>query len=289
MVQIATIIKPMDGLASLIDRWWRAYATGNATTRHKKAADLRRYVWQAQIRESAQITQQSIQRHLCQMSSNYGHSAIRQSLTAIFQFCEFLVAQGIMSKNHALGCKNPARCEKKPPHYLTDELIDIVYKSARKHNIYSPVLLALKEGLTIAEIALIRWECMMFESRLVQTYRGKTGKVRTIPMHSMVYDHFYPIRQPDGYVFTHRKQRPGKGTAPYCVAWYHQQLDKVQKDVPQLRGWHDLRRTFAVRLAKSPEVSLWDLKNYLGHSKIQTTEIYAGYQPCGYNANIENA
>ena len=43
--------------------------------------------------------------------------------------------------------------------------------------------------------------------------------------------------------------------------------------------FHDLRHTFASHAAQSGKVSLYQIKEWLGHSSIDTTEIYAHLLP----------
>ena len=43
--------------------------------------------------------------------------------------------------------------------------------------------------------------------------------------------------------------------------------------------FHDLRHTFASHAAQSGRVSLYQIKEWLGHSSIDTTEIYAHLLP----------
>lgn len=50
-------------------------------------------------------------------------------------------------------------------------------------------------------------------------------------------------------------------------------------------GWHDLRYTFASRLAQEG-ISIYKICKWLGHSDIKTTQIYAHFAPV-YDEDIE--
>lgn len=51
------------------------------------------------------------------------------------------------------------------------------------------------------------------------------------------------------------------------------------------RKWHLLRHTFASRHLRA-DVRIPKIRDWLGHSSIKTTEMYAHYQP-GYDPDIE--
>jgi integrase len=50
--------------------------------------------------------------------------------------------------------------------------------------------------------------------------------------------------------------------------------------------FHDLRHTFGTHLAKSGDVSMRTLQEWMGHRDAKTTQIYAGYLPDPREAEI---
>jgi integrase len=183
----------------------------------------------------------------------------------------------------------PIKEKRKLPHYLTNEQMSQIYRLASEIRITKtggwtlrePIILAAKSGLTINEIQLIKWTNFDFGGKLLMTYRPKTNKTRTIPLHRMIIETFEPRKLPDGHVFA-------CWGGPYCLGSWHKWMDKLQRVIPDLKGWHDFRRSFAVNLSKAgvPPV---EIMHYLGHSNLTTTMRYMDWQPSNYNPNIENA
>ena len=101
-------------------------------------------------------------------------------------------------------------------------------------------------------------------------------------MHRQVIEVFRPRTRPHGYIFHKRDGRC------YTLHRWHYWLRKLKSQVPELWGWHDFRRTFAVKLGKAGVPPI-DVMHYLGHAKLDTTMKYMNWSPANYNPNIENA
>jgi integrase len=53
--------------------------------------------------------------------------------------------------------------------------------------------------------------------------------------------------------------------------------------------FHDLRHTFGTHIAANPRVSLRTLQGWMGHARLQTTEIYADWQPAENEVELVEA
>jgi integrase len=113
----------------------------------------------------------------------------------------------------------------------------------------------------------LKWEHLNLRVGVIRLPRSKSGKARDIPMNSVLRETLgsLPQRIDSPYVFD--------GTDPN--KWFGKAIKRAGiRDF----HWHDLRHTFASRLAMAG-VPLRHIAELLGHSEIQTTMRYAHLQP----------
>ena len=113
----------------------------------------------------------------------------------------------------------------------------------------------------------MKWEHINFRAGVIRLPRSKSGRPREIPMNSVLRETLrsIPHRIDSPYVFDGTD--PGK--------WFREAL----KDAGISNfHWHDLRHTFASRLAMAG-VPMRHIAELMGRSEIQTTMRYAHLQP----------
>jgi integrase len=113
----------------------------------------------------------------------------------------------------------------------------------------------------------LKWEHINLRAGVIRLPRSKSDKPREIPMNSVLRETLrsIPARIDSPYVFD--------GTDP--AKWFR----KVLKDAGIKNfHWHDLRHTFASRLAMAG-VPIRHIADLMGHTEIQTTMRYAHLQP----------
>jgi len=285
-------IAPTDRLVSQIAEYQQlCLVQVNEATKRRKVSHLIHFIEDEYIFNVRQIDAKLVQLHLNHLAEiDYGHSSLKARMGAIYSFCEYLVKIGEIQENPCDHVRNPLKARNELPHYLNDEQMEQIFTLAKEIAIaggawtmYEPILLAAKSGLTINEIQIIEWNFFDFCGKLLTTYRPKTRKSRTVPMHHRIIEVFEPRNERSGYIF----KRPYNSNV-YNISNWHRWLDEIQKKCPFLLGWHDFRRTFAVRLGKAgvPPV---DVMHYLGHANLDTTMRYMNWQQTNYNPNIENA
>ncbi|HEX5412835.1 MAG TPA: site-specific integrase [Terriglobia bacterium] len=113
----------------------------------------------------------------------------------------------------------------------------------------------------------LKWEHINFRAGVIRLPRSKSNKPREIPMNSVLRETLrsVPHRIDSPYVFD--------GTDP--AKWFRKVLKEAE--VTNLH-WHDLRHTFASRLAMAG-VPMRHIAELMGHAEIQTTMRYAHLQP----------
>lgn len=163
------------------------------------------------------------------------------------------------------------------------------------------ILTAAMTGLRMSELLGLRWKDLDWTAQRVRvrnTYvlgehsgEGKSDRStrRSVPMADRVAMELDRWSQrtvhgsPEDLVFAH----PQSGT-PIDRTKAARRFKKACRDagVREIR-FHDLRHTFATRLAASGQ-PLRALQEFLGHSDIKTTQIYAHYSPSPHEVEMIN-
>ena len=136
-------------------------------------------------------------------------------------------------------------------------------------NLRPYVLIAYNTGLRFSEQMSLKWNDLDFKNGLVSVHLTKSGKKRVLPMNEDMKKVFEGIpRQADSpYVFCGNDGKPNLN-----IRWLFEKAKKKAK-ITDFR-WHDIRHTTASHLVQA-NVSLYTVKEQLGHSSIAMTERYA--------------
>jgi len=174
---------------------------------------------------------------------------------------------------------------KVPPHkfrFLTEEQYNKLLEEAKKINqeFYEMVLFTLRTGVRVGELKALRLEDIDFDNKTVTIRRSivngitgspKSNKIRTIPL---AHDIFKVLRNKkltpaNSNLFNPQTSRFSLNRA------LKRACTKLEIGVG---GWHDLRHTFASKLANNG-VSLQVIQTLLGHSDLKMTQRYAHLEP----------
>ncbi len=212
--------------------------------------------------------------------------------------------EGLVRENVARGIKLPRREETKEAWtWLTPEEIATVLALDLTLEQRTAITVAAYQGLRLGELAALTWEHVTLDGErpalvvAASWKRGtKSGKVRRIPLLDPA--RFALLRwQPDrdkraGLVFPSPKG--GMYSKGYCWTWEGGHYRDGEGNVKHWLGvreraglkrrvrWHDLRHTCAANLVSGSWGRAWRLEEvraFLGHSSITTTQIYAHLAP----------
>ncbi|NIM18751.1 MAG: tyrosine-type recombinase/integrase [Candidatus Latescibacteria bacterium] len=150
----------------------------------------------------------------------------------------------------------------------TDE--ERLIRSAAPH-VRRVVICALDTGMRLGEILSLLWEYVDLQNRVIIVAKTKTRKTREIPIRRRLMTVFEEAQTQatSGHVFRHFNGEPIKSVRE----GYKNALSRAGLEHRHYL-FHDLRHTFATRLAECG-VSLFTVKELLGHSTILTTQRYA--------------
>lgn len=177
------------------------------------------------------------------------------------------------------------RSERRIMPFFSTEHYEALIAGARKVGIHalSIVLLAGDAGLRRGELLGLEWGDVDFQRRVIRLERSQVlGKIsslkgrdwRVVPMSSSLAEALLELRgkKKTGRVFN-------------SLRWASQRMDRKTMNelvgeaekaagLPVTGKLHALRHTYASLLA-SAGVSMWHLKNAMGHTDMATTEGYA--------------
>lgn len=153
------------------------------------------------------------------------------------------------------------------------------------------ILTAAMTGMRQGELLALRWRDVDWKAKRIRVrrnyVRGYWGTPksfsgqRSMPLAAQVANELWALRQ-------HTRLRAG-GHLVFASPKTGRTLDHASllrrfKNALKAAGvrlirFHDLRHTFGTRLAASPEVSMRQIQEWMGHRDYRTTLIYAHYEP----------
>lgn len=179
-----------------------------------------------------------------------------------------------LENNQCDGIKKPKLPEKQPKYFSIEEY-KILINSIENSDIKDIVQFAVNTGLREMELLRLRWEQINMEKKLLYinnlAYLSKNGKIRTMPLNDKamaILIHRLSNAKSD-YIFTYE----GKMIQQSLISHKFKSYVRNSGVNPAL-NFHSLRHTFASWLVQKG-VTIYDVSKLLGHSTINSTEIYA--------------
>lgn len=212
-------------------------------------------------------------KRLSNRSKNYAIALTRQ----VFNFA---------IRNELFAGDNPAarfdelkKEDNRRMKFLSDEELNNLLEELKKHS-YSVYLMALISadcGLRAGEIFKLTWADVSLEEKMLFLRDTKNGKNRFAYMTNRVAEEFSKLKQGEGNEFVFQSKTGSKiehvsrtfERAVKALGLNDGITDRRQKVV-----FHSLRHTFASRLVQK-RVSLYEVKELLGHSDIAMTQRYS--------------
>ena len=212
-------------------------------------------------------------KHLSNRSKNYAIALTRQ----VFNFA---------IRNELFAGDNPAarfdelkKEDNRRMKFLSEEELNNLLDELKKHS-YSVYLIALISadcGLRAGEIFKLTWADVSLEEKMLFLRDTKNGKNRFAYMTNRVAEEFSKLKKDEGNEFVFQSKAGGKiehisrtfERAVKALGLNDGITDRRQKVV-----FHSLRHTFASRLVQK-RVSLYEVKELLGHSDIAMTQRYS--------------
>lgn len=165
--------------------------------------------------------------------------------------------------------------------YLTAAELDLLLKAAKKTRWASrdwlAICMAYRHGLRASELTAIEWSQIDLKGGRILVKRRKAGRDTT---HDLDGDVMRALRrlkaaQPTGTRFVFTSERGG----PWASVSFSRMVERLGKKVLPYRGIHAhmLRHSCGHHLA-AKGIDTRRIQDYLGHSSIQSTQIYTQLQ-----------
>lgn len=212
-------------------------------------------------------------KRLSNRSKNYAIALTRQ----VFNFA---------IRNELFAGDNPAarfdelkKEDNRRMKFLSDEELNNLLKELKKHSysVYLMALISADSGLRAGEIFKLTWADVSLKEKMLFLRDTKNGKNRFAYMTDRVAEELSKLKQGEGNEFVFQSKAGGK---IYHVSRTFERAVKALglndgiTDRRQKVVFHSLRHTFASRLVQK-RVSLYEVKELLGHSDIAMTQRYS--------------
>lgn len=248
--------------------------------------DIEQFLQAEKITNVTQITSKNISNFISLLASkNFAPKTQARKLSAIREFCKFLVSENIIQYNPSANIENP-KLNKPLPKFLNETEMDTLIDTAKKHQdihfrrLTTMLILMYHCGLRVSELVSLPLNAINSNKKQI-TILGKGAKERIIPISEAA------IEEIDDYL-TYREQftnnKNNKWMFPSLSAKEeHISRDNFYKQLKKLAAMagispsrispHVLRHSFATQLLRH-QVNLRSLQKMLGHESINTTQIY---------------
>ena len=236
-------------------------------------------------RDVLTVSQKGISDYI-QSLSQLGLSAATQArrLSAIKQFFDFMLSEGVRSVNPAMNVDSP-RNSRRLPKYLSVEEVDLLLEATagdgRGHyRLFALLQILYATGIRVSELVSLPFPVMREEENFL-IVRGKGDKERLVPVNESA-------KQALGNYLEVRQKKLGSGAySPWLFPSrgkqghltrqrFGQMLKELAKSTtisPERVSPHVLRHAFASHLLANG-ADLRSLQKMLGHADISTTQIY---------------
>jgi site-specific recombinase XerD len=172
---------------------------------------------------------------------------------------------------------------KRQPAFISEDQLNLITANTKEQHLKDLFIVAFYTGLRLNELTYMKWNWIDLKQRLITVknssdFQTKSKKERIIPMSKQVHEIFFrrfnrSQSYLDGFVFY--RQKGIKLYGPFVSKKFKSVVRKLNLD--ERIHFHTLRHSFASSLVQKG-VSLYVVKELLGHSDIATTQIYSHLQ-----------
>lgn len=172
--------------------------------------------------------------------------------------------------------------DESPRTALTQEEIKELYSQCKTYQEKAILALAYGCGLRVSELVQCNIEDIKVREGFIVVPKGKGNKGRIVPMSKTVMkdlsNYFYKVRleqeskDPKAFIIHSKARRMQKGTYNKIL---QKLIDRTENESIKMKqiSIHNLRHSIATHLIEQG-VPLERVREFLGHSQLETTEIY---------------
>src|SRR3954468_7741058 len=201
-----------------------------------------------------------------------------------------------LPRNPITDVEKPVQTHRTDIDVFSPEDVMALVRAASSEQDAAIYLTAAFTGLRRGELVALRWRDVDFARRHIRvtasyTERSlttpKSGKVRSVPLAPVVAEALARLGQRDHVTGEGELVFPGiAGTYLDASALYRRYKAALRRAGLRDLRFHDLRHTFGTQVISNPEVSIVQLKEWMGHADIDTTMKYLHYAPRESDADL---
>jgi integrase/recombinase XerC len=196
-----------------------------------------------------------------------------RKLAAIREYFRYLVETDQLDRSPAEGLETPRKEKNSRPYLQTDEYSRMLSLAGVSPRDYAILQVFLQTGVRVSELCGIAIDDVDLEHGLLRV-RGKGQVDRTIELERkgiQAIRNWLAVRPDSSFdtLFLNYQGEPisTRGVQKLVTKY------RTQAGITKRVGCHALRHTFATRKAEKG-VSPFQLKDWLGHANLNTTQIY---------------
>jgi type 1 fimbriae regulatory protein FimB/type 1 fimbriae regulatory protein FimE len=162
--------------------------------------------------------------------------------------------------------------------FLTEAQVEALAKAADSHRDRMMIMVAYRHGLRVSELVSLRWDQIDLDAATLRIYRAKHGRDATHPIPGTELRDFRRLKREGNSEFVFLSRLGGPMT-PRAFAQMLVKAGNVAGLSPV--NPHALRHACGYKLASDAR-HLRDIQHYLGHRRVQSTEIYTEAAPTNF-------
>jgi len=195
---------------------------------------------------------------------NYKAKTLHRIISSLSSFYKYIYIQGVIKTNPMIGIDRP-RIKEQELKYLKHNQVIRLMNSIQNPRDKLIIRTIYATGIRVSELCGINTEDIDFEEHTIRI-KGKGGKIRTVFIDSETLDEIdrFSAGKISGPLF---EGQQGNNISPRTVQYI------FTKYAPRGITPHKIRHSYASELYKRSK-NLRVVQENLGHSSIQTTEIY---------------
>lgn len=227
------------------------------------------------LRRPEQVQRRHLQDYLACLGARglTGVSRARK-LAAVRGYFRFLEDQEVIGKSPAAGLETPKKERTSRSVLRVDEYTRLLSLAGTDPRDYAIFQVFLQTGLRVSELCALRRQDVDFEGRTVTVRMGKGQQARTIDLETKAARAIksYLAIRPDSLDDRLFLNRYGESISERGVRKLVAKYLKAG-GITKKASCHSLRHTFATYKAERG-VSAYQLRDWLGHRNLNTTQIY---------------
>jgi integrase len=201
-----------------------------------------------------------------------------------------------LPRNPVAGVEKPLQRHRQEIDVFCPEEVFALVRAAESAQDGAIFLTAAFTGLRRGELVALRWRAVDFPRRhirVVASYTERTltspksDRIRSVPMAPLVAETLARLANERGTTSEDDLVFPGiLGDYLDASALYRRYKAALSRAGLRDLRFHDLRHTFGTQVISNPEVSIVQLKEWMGHADIDTTMKYLHYAPRESDADL---